>query len=231
MDTFADDLTRILDAFRSERERLKTEYETHGEGRAYLAGHTAALDRALVALARAAGLPEQDLTLVAVGGYGRGELFPYSDIDLLILTAHPVELASPEHDAIARFTTALWEFGLSVGASVRSREEFARAGAADVSVATTYLEHRVLCGDAALFEEALQDFYAALDARAFFRDKMLELARRHQRHEDTPYALEPNLKESPGGLRDIQVFLWCAKAAGLAESLEAMAEGRLITER
>lgn len=231
MDTFADDLTRILDAFRSERERLKTEYETHGEGRAYLAGHTAALDRALVALARAAGLPEQDLTLVAVGGYGRGELFPYSDIDLLILTSHPVELASTEHDAIARFTTALWEFGLSVGASVRSREEFAQAGAADVSVATTYLEHRVLCGDAVLFEEALQDFYAALDARAFFRDKMLELARRHQRHDDTPYALEPNLKESPGGLRDIQVFLWCAKAAGLAESLEAMAEGRLITER
>ena len=232
--SYTDDLPADLSLrrfFDFERQRLAALYRENRDSGTYLKAHTALLDRAVRALIERSALPEDTLAAAAVGGYGRAELYPYSDIDILVL----IDDKAAEDDAlrsrVGEFVTSLWELGLTVGASVRSETEFFDEAAKDVSVATTYLESRLLWGNAELYSRARDNFYAALDARKFFRDKMLELVRRHQKFEDSPYSLEPNIKESPGGLRDLQVFLWCAQAAGMADSVPALKTAGLITER
>lgn len=221
----------IREVFDRERERLAREWEAKHDSEAYLRAHTSVLDTAVLAMLAESGLPADRIAVAAVGGYGRGELYPYSDIDLLVLTDESVKEDESCQTALATFTTRLWELGLTVGASVRSTSEFLSEAAEDVSIATTYLESRCLWGNGRLYAQARMHFAQTLDPRRFFRDKMLELARRHQKFEDTPYSLEPNIKESPGGLRDLQVFLWCAQAAGIAQSVSDMASAGLITER
>ena len=219
------------DYFQSVRPMLAAAFQKTGDTYGYLRAHSALLDRTLARALDLTGLSGEKLVVVAVGGYGRAELYPYSDIDLLILMENEAARDEALRARLEAFVTWLWELGLTVGASVRSRDEYQSEAAEDVSIATTYLESRVIWGNAELYARAREDFYAALDARRFFRDKMLELARRHQKFEDTPYSLEPNLKESPGGLRDLQVFLWCAQAAGIADSIAEMNTAGLITER
>lgn len=224
-------LTQICAQFQEERQRLASLWEANHDPQAYLRAHTAVLDQAIRSMIALHALPSADIAIIAVGGYGRAELFPFSDIDLLVLTTDACSENTEVQDKISAFVTELWELRLTVGASVRSVSYFLSEAANDVSIATTYLESRCLWGNTALYTQSRQRFMATLDARRFFRDKMLELARRHQKFEDTPYSLEPNLKESPGGLRDLQVFLWCAQAAGVAESVTDMKTAGLITER
>ena len=224
-------LTQICAQFQDERQRLANLWETNHDPQAYLRAHTAVLDQAIRSMVTLHDLPTKDIAIIAVGGYGRAELFPFSDIDLLVLTTDACSENTEVQDKICAFVTELWELRLTVGASVRSVSSFLSEAANDVSIATTYLESRCLWGNTAHYTQSRQRFMETLDARRFFRDKMLELARRHQKFEDTPYSLEPNLKESPGGLRDLQVFLWCAQAAGVAESVTDMKTAGLITER
>ena len=171
------------------------------------------VDAVLLALWRDAQLP-RSIALLAVGGYGRGELFPHSDVDVRVLLP---EGADPEQDPALRqrleaFIGRCWDSGLEIGSSVRTVQECLDVAAADVTVQTSLLEARRLAGDRALFELFRRRFADALDPRAFFVAKTLEMRQRHNRFENTPYALEPNCKESPGGLRDLQVILWVAKA-------------------
>lgn len=224
-------LTQICAQFQEERQRLANLWETNHDPQAYLRAHTAVLDQAIRSMVTLHDLPTKDIAIIAVGGYGRAELFPFSDIDLLVLTTDACSENTETQEKISAFVTELWELRLTVGASVRSVSSFLSEAANDVSIATTYLESRCLWGNTTLYTQSRQRFVESLDARRFFRDKMLELARRHQKFEDTPYSLEPNLKESPGGLRDLQVFLWCAQAAGVAESVTDMKTAGLITER
>jgi [protein-PII] uridylyltransferase len=152
------------------------------------------------------------LALIAVGGYGRGELYPASDIDLLLLLPAPPE---PELQArISRLVSLFWDVGLEVGHSVRSIDECLAEAAGDVTVQTALIETRRLCGDETLFANFRSRLRDSLDVAAFFRAKRLEQDERHQRYQETPYSLEPNCKESPGGLRDLQMILWIAQAAG-----------------
>ena len=224
-------LTQICAQFQEERQRLANLWETNHDPQAYLRAHTAVLDQAIRSMVTLHDLPTKDIAIIAVGGYGRAELFPFSDIDLLVLTTDACSENTETQEKISAFVTELWELRLTVGASVRSVSSFLSEAANDVSIATTYLESRCLWGNTTLYTQSRQRFMETLDARRFFRDKMLELARRHQKFEDTPYSLEPNLKESPGGLRDLQVFLWCAQAADVAESVTDMKTAGLITER
>lgn len=224
-------LTQICAQFQDERQRLASLWEANHDPQAYLRAHTAVLDQAIRSMVTLHDLPTKDIAIIAVGGYGRAELFPFSDIDLLVLTTDACSENTEVQDKISAFVTELWELRLTVGASVRSVSSFLSEAANDVSIATTYLESRCLWGNTTLYTQSRQRFMETLDARRFFRDKMLELARRHQKFEDTPYSLEPNLKESPGGLRDLQVFLWCAQAADVAESVTDMKTAGLITER
>ncbi|MGQ9724873.1 MAG: [protein-PII] uridylyltransferase, partial [Tepidimonas sp.] len=187
-------------------------------------------DDVLRALWGAAGLPDT-LALLAVGGYGRGELFPYSDVDVLVLLPDGVRAeADPAlKQALERFIGHCWDIGLEIGSSVRTVAECLQEAAGDVSVLTALLESRWLAGDRRRFVALGQALDGQIDPLAFCRAKLFEMQQRHQRYENTPYALEPNCKESPGGLRDLQVILWVAKAAGLGQTWDELSRRGLAT--
>jgi [protein-PII] uridylyltransferase len=166
--------------------------------------------------------------LVGVGGYGRGELFPYSDVDLLILLEHAPD--GPTTEKLEELVQLLWDLGLEIGHSIRTVDECLTESAADITVQTSLLEARVICGDEQLFARLQQRYDEAMDPRAFYHAKLLEMRQRHAKYEDTAFSLEPNCKESPGGLRDLQVILWLVKAAGLANSWRTLATSGLITQ-
>ncbi len=185
------------------------------------------VDATLTELWRLMGVPT-DVALLAVGGYGRGELFPYSDVDVLVLLpegAAPAETLA----AVSEFLTACWDIRLEVGSAVRSLSECVAQAGADVTSQTAMLESRLLCGPKGLFTAFEAATAAALKPAAFLRAKTLEMQQRHSKYEDTPYSLEPNCKESPGGLRDLQLVMWVARAAGLGRSWAELAAHGLIT--
>uniref|UniRef100_UPI00374D061A [protein-PII] uridylyltransferase n=1 Tax=Rhodoferax sp. TaxID=50421 RepID=UPI00374D061A len=174
---------------------------------------------------------EPSFALVAVGGYGRGELFPSSDIDVLVLVPEDV---SPENDPalkarIEGFIGSCWDTRLEIGSSVRSVEECVAEAAKDVTVQTSLLEARLITGDSKLYNQFRKQFSEALDPRAFFVAKTLEMRQRHNKFENTPYSLEPNCKESPGGLRDLQTILWVAKAAHLGKTWDELVRTGIAT--
>ena len=195
-----------------------------------LARHT---DKTLQQLWVRAGFPES-CSLVAVGGYGRGELFPYSDVDVLLLLPDGTLIDAPLADSnlkvrIENFIGSCWDTGLEIGSSVRTESECVHEASKDVTVQTSVLEARWLAGSKDNFLSLQARLEKAMDPKAFFVAKSLELRQRHNKFEDTPYALEPNCKESPGGLRDLQVVLWVARAAGLGKSWEELARNGLAT--
>lgn len=165
--------------------------------------------------------------LVAVGGYGRGELFPHSDVDVLILLETPPD--DELKDKLENLIQLFWDIGLEIGHSIRTIDECLSESAADVTVQTSLLEARLIKGNRTLFKTLQTRFAEAMNPRAFFQAKTLEMHQRHIKFEDTPYSLEPNCKESPGGLRDLQVILWTAKAAGLGNSWHQLAQHGLLT--
>ncbi len=175
------------------------------------------------------GPREKDVDLVAVGGYGRGELHPCSDIDVLILL--PKSEVADGHEGIERFLAFLWDIGLEVGHSVRTIDDCQRESASDVSVATTLIEARLLCGPDYLFQAMKRALGQdnVWSSKAFFEAKVAEQLARHHRHHDTAYNLEPNVKTSPGGLRDIQTIGWVAKRHFGAETLDELVEHGFLT--
>jgi [protein-PII] uridylyltransferase len=205
-------------------------------------GLTTHVDQTLTRLWEHAYMP-RGAALVAVGGYGRAELFPHSDVDVLVLLPGVPLLPgaadtapglfarddSASRASVEGFVTACWDIGLEIGSSVRTVEQCADEARADVTVQTAMLEARFICGSRRLFEQFRQVTQRVLDPLAFLRAKTLEMQQRHTKYEDTPYALEPNCKESPGGLRDLHVLRWVARAAGLGRSWAEMAGMGLIT--
>ncbi|MDR7149366.1 [protein-PII] uridylyltransferase [Hydrogenophaga palleronii] len=170
-------------------------------------------------------------SLVAVGGYGRGELFPCSDVDVLVLLP---DGSTPDSDSVLKarlegFIGACWDLGLEIGSSVRTVEECVDEALRDVTVQTSLLECRLLCGSKSHFTRLVGKLGDVMDPKAFFVAKKLEMRQRHNKFENTPYSLEPNCKESPGGLRDLQIILWVAKAAGLGRSWDELARKGLAT--
>ena len=135
--------------------------------------------------------------LVAVGGYGRGALFPHSDVDLLVLLPLPMADLAGE-TAIERFIGMLWDAGLEVAHSVRTIEECENEMKGDVTIRTSLLEHRRLAGSRSLYDRFRRRFAATIDLHGFYDAKLLEQQQRHLRHQDTAYNLEPNVKDSPG---------------------------------
>ena len=208
------------------REKLAQNFSAHPQVGLYLRHHTAVIDKFVKDCAAFAKVPPT-CAIAALGGYGRREMFPYSDIDVAVLT--PEGLSQADQTAIAEFVTLLWSLGLTVGTNVRTKAETLKITASDITAATAFLEARWIYGNKALFKDTHDTFLQELDSRMFFRSKMLEMRQRHQKYGDTPYALEPNIKEGLGGLRDLQVFLWYAKAAGYGTSWKEMAQAGLIT--
>ncbi len=169
-----------------------------------------------------------DAALFAVGGFGRGLLFPYSDIDLLVLSAP--ELPADRTRAIQAFFTCLWDLGLAPGQAVRTLAECRELAAADVSVFTSLLDARMLAGSAES-EQALHDLIAApglWSPAAFLAAKRAEQQARHARLGDTAYSLEPNLKDGPGGLRSLDLMRWLARRVAGAADLAATVDLDLL---
>ncbi len=172
------------------------------------------------------------MALLAVGGYGRGELFPQSDVDVLLLLPDACQVAMDGalQARIEGFISGCWDLGLEIGSSVRTVADCLAESAKDVTVQTALLECRLLAGDKTQFKRLEHALQNAMDPKAFFVAKTLEMRQRHNKHENTPYALEPNVKESPGGLRDLQMILWVAKAAGLGSHWDELARKGLATQ-
>ncbi len=176
---------------------------------------------------------EESPCLIAVGGFGRHELFPFSDVDiLLLLQSSPCNSPdSPFTQKIEKFITLCWDLGLEIGSSVRSIDECIEESIKDVTVRTSLLEARFLFGNKKLFQRFESKFDEILDPKSFFLEKLLELRQRHQKYQNTPYSLEPNVKESPGGLRDIQVILWMTRAAKFGNTFRDLNKRGIITGR
>jgi len=187
------------------------------------------VDAVLEAAWNETGLADAPAALLAVGGYGRGELFPHSDIDVLVLLEPDQEGAL--NPKVERFISALWDIGFNLGHSTRPLDACLALAAEDISVATNLFESRLLTGQAKLWDrlrDALQmhDFWPSRD---FFLAKKAEQTARHQKYEHSGYKIEPNVKESPGGLRDWHMMRWLAcRVLGQAD-MGALAEHGLLT--
>lgn len=228
------ELSALRTQYRADKTALLSALSTSGAStrgvHAVLHKLAALADNLLKNLWRRAGLTEP-FALLAVGGFGRRELFPHSDVDVLLLLPDD---QSPNDDAALKarlegFIGSCWDAGLEIGSSVRTVSMCLSEAHKDVTVQTSLLEARLITGSAALFDGFQKRFMAALNPQAFFIAKTLELNQRHNKFDNSPYSLEPNCKESPGGLRDLQVILWVAKAASLGNNWADLAQNGLAT--
>jgi len=211
---------------RARRQELKDRYFARPDPRRTLAMHALLVDQLLQRL-WGESMAQTPFALVAVGGYGRGALFPHSDVDVLVLLPD-----GHKPDAtVEKFIGALWDSGLEPGSSVRTVSECVEEAAKDVTVDTSLIEARHVAGNASLVAELEGRLRARRDVRAFFDAKFQEQKRRHARFQEAAYNLEPNIKESPGGLRDLHTILWLARAAGFATTWHELAAQGLITKR
>ncbi len=188
------------------------------------------IDRLLIKLFHDYDLAhESDLALIAVGGYGRGELHPYSDIDFMVLVSEqPNEIIC---DKLSQFVTMLWDLNLEIGHSVRTIEQVYEQKREDVTFATSLLESRLIFGNHIEFEKLKKHLTDTPIWRSddFFIAKRQEQQLRHKKCHGTAYNLEPNIKENPGGLRDIQTIFWVAKKHFRAETLQELINHGYLT--
>ena len=215
---------------RQAHEELKARFVAEEPVEELVHARSALIDAALREAWRMHCAAQAAWALVAVGGYGRGELQPCSDIDILLLVPQPPD--APGSAVIGTLVAFLWDIGLEVGHSVRTVEQCAEESAADVSVMTTLLEARLLAGRAELLG-AMRTALAperVWPVKEFFEAKVREQAERHLKANDTAYNLEPNVKTGPGGLRDIQTIAWVAKRHfGGADTLDALVTHGFLT--
>ncbi|MFZ5536677.1 MAG: [protein-PII] uridylyltransferase [Pseudomonadota bacterium] len=193
------------------------------------ARRVAHVDAVLSAAWQAAGLDEAPAALLAVGGYGRSELFPHSDIDVLVLLDNAqADGWSPQ---VERFISALWDIGFNLGHSTRTLDECLALAAEDLSVATNLFESRLLSGKTALWDRLRQGMQipSFWPAREFFLAKKAEQTARHQRYDHSGYKIEPNVKESPGGLRDWHMLRWLACRILGQDDMATLVEHGLLT--
>lgn len=221
-----EDLAKLRSEYQSLRQDAISEYRQTLKADALLSTLRKCADLTLTRLLALCPLPK-GAALAAVGGYGRGELYPFSDVDLLILL--PCDPDPAEEASLGTLVTAMWDLGLEPGYSIRTIDQCIAEASADITVETSMLETRWIAGSKKLIQTFISAMKKHLDPYKFFQAKRAEMQQRHARYQDTPYALEPNCKESPGGLRDLQVIMWMARAAGFGTSWQQIARAGLLT--
>ncbi|WP_151670493.1 [protein-PII] uridylyltransferase [Nitrincola schmidtii] len=221
----------LRNALRNSETLMNHDFREGSDIRRLIYGRAWVLDQVLTLSWNLFPWPSQsEVALVAVGGYGRGELHPFSDIDILLLTDN-ID-ANEFSESISGFLTLLWDLKLDIGSSVRSINECYDESRNDITVATNLIESRTLCGNADLQQRmyAKVTSEGAWSDKEFFKAKLQEQSERHQRTNNTEYNLEPNLKNSPGGLRDLQTIGWVAKRHFGATYLRDLVEHGFVTE-
>ena len=223
------DVAQIRTALKQASEQLEKMFVDNAPIRELVNGRAALVDALLQTLWKRHIEEQMDVALAAVGGYGRGELHPASDIDLLILLGHSddEELAM----ALSTFITLLWDIGLYVGQSVRTLQECREEAIKDITVATNLMEARFLCGASTLVDQMLEQTgpQNMWPSDLFFKAKWKEQQQRHLKYDDTAHSLEPNVKEGPGGLRDMQMIGWVAKRHFCVPSLSGLVKHHFLT--
>ena len=220
-------LTALLrERLKSGRTRLAENFARLAQVSHYLGQHAALVDGVLADLSDQLKLPT-GFCLAAVGGYGRGELFPGSDVDVLLLL--PDDPDSAQQAALERWVQACWDVGLEIGHSVRSVDACMSEAGQDITIETNLLEARYLWGDQGLFARFRSRFQARFEPRRFFDGKLAEQDARHARFDDSAYKLEPNLKDSPGGLRDLHTIQWMAQACAISGGWGGLERAGLLT--
>jgi len=207
------------------RAALRARFEEKPSAPDLLRKHCTLVDQLLRDIWRAHRLPPGP-ALVAVGGYGRGQLFPYSDIDLLILLERPAD--DPLQETLQRLVGAWWDIGLETGHSVRTVADCVEIARQDITAQTNMLEPRLIAGNRQLYKQFVTDTLEVLDPLAFMQAKRLEQQQRHTRYEETN--LEPNVKERAGGLRDLHHILWIARASGFGKNWRDLVRRGVITD-
>ena len=216
----------LRERLKSGRAELATAFLDKPGSSHYLTRHAALVDAVLSELCKRVALPA-GFCLAAVGGYGRGELFPGSDVDVLLLLPHDPDPG--QRTALETWVQACWDVGLEIGHSVRTIEVCLAEADADITVETNLLEARHVWGSVDLYDEFGGRFQARFDAQHFFDGKLAEQQARHARFDDSAYKLEPNLKDSPGGLRDLHTIHWLAQACGIQGGWSGIARAGLLT--
>lgn len=206
-------------AIDSTTQYLHQQFRAGAHARDLISLRAAFMDELLAALWDQQNWGSSQLALVAVGGYGRGELHPHSDIDLLILLGENCDSCKEE---LSNFLTLLWDIGLNIGHSVRDVNECVACAADDITILTNLMEARVIRGAEQLMQQVseLTGQDKMWSSQDFFQAKLDEQLARHKKFADTEYNLEPNIKGSPGGLRDLQIIGWIAERHFGVESLE-----------
>ncbi len=224
------DVAALRDVLSWGRELVSTNFYAGVSAHALVRANTRLIDQTLAHLwALTLGEAAETLGLVAVGGYGRSELLPHSDIDLLVL--YPDSGLGAAEGLLEQFLTALWDLRLNVGHSVRSAKECREQADGDITIMTNLMEARLIAGDADL-HRAMQQQTAPntiWPTQKFFTAKQKEQVARHAKFDDSGYKLEPNVKESPGGLRDIHTILWVAKRQFPGATLTDLKRHGLLT--
>lgn len=206
---------------------LRTRFERHENVRTLVYQRAQLIDQLLREAWYAFELKDR-ASLIAVGGYGRGELHPHSDIDLLILTKEHDDISS----LISQFITFLWDTSLIIGHSVRDIPQCIEAAQTDVTVYTNLLENRFICGDSELYNKILDIIESdkIWPPKAYFEAKYQEQKERYARPNNSEYNLEPNVKNAPGGLRDIQMVIWITKRILGDGTLRTLHQNNFLTD-
>ncbi|MBF0110104.1 MAG: [protein-PII] uridylyltransferase [Magnetococcales bacterium] len=237
----SEDLRRqVIDMLRTTlrqgREHLHTIHLGGASGEFIVKGHAALTDVVLKRIFRIIhthpAVEEESLALVATGGYGRGELSPYSDVDLLFIL--PNDNRSRNEQLVERMLYCLWDLGMDVGHAVRQLEDCVQQARQDLEVRTSMLESRYLAGNRELFDAYKRRLFKKVldkDPDSFLRAKLLEQNKRHEKFGNSFYYLEPNIKENPGGLRDIQTFAWISKYRYKVDRVRDLVEKEVITAK
>src|ERR1700743_229922 len=236
----ASGLNLIKQAFTTGRERVKAAVEQEGLSGLAAARALSGLQDAIIQVIYDFAVKHvyyaqnpssaERICVVATGGYGRGELAPGSDIDLLFL--RPFKQTAWGESTIEFILYMLWDLGLKVGHAPRSLAESVRLAKLDVTIRTAILETRFIWGDKALYEELRKKFWSEVatgNGRDFVEAKLMERSLRHERQGESRYLVEPNIKESKGGLRDLQTLYWIGKYLYRVEDASDLIQHNVFT--
>ena len=221
-------IQQLKEAFQQKFQDLGKKFLKNHQSKIFLSQHTKLVDKSLIQLWNGRDLID-GLCLVAVGGFGRSELFPYSDVDILVLSKN--ELTKNQSERISGFIADCWDLGLKIGHSVRNMSEVGEEFHKDVTTATNLLENRLVIGDHKVFKKLLLLIDKEMSVNNFYTEKIKEQTKRHKKYKDSAYQLEPNIKESPGGLRDLQTVIWISSSQKKGRTIEGLLKYKVINKQ